>query len=422
VPVSSDAPLDAAAVFILWSVTSDDAPAGDTVLDGRYRLLSRLGSGGMAVVWVARDKRLGRDVAVKVLSDVLAGHADYRRRFEREARVAAGLNHPGLVGIHDFSAESERPFLVMELIRGDTLAERIAAGRTAELDPVALARELLSALAYIHAAGVVHRDVKPGNVLIDADGRPRLTDFGIARPEDATALTQTGQVIGTRSYMAPELQRGEPATPRSDLYALGVTLEECGGGRDPALASLIDRLRASDPAERPASADQALASLTGTAATVPGPATEATKPLPATGPTAPLAGDPGAGPPAGERHRGLAPGGVLAALAVLAAIALAVVLVSGGEERSPSDSGQPGQATATPGEQAPEPARTSPESEAPPAVSCSAIEEEKKALEEEKKAAEEGAGDDEEAKKAIQAQFEARKKALEEREKSCEGD
>src|SRR5919106_4817571 len=198
---------------------SDETPGSGTVLDGRYRLLRRLGSGGMAVVWVARDERLGRDVAVKVLSDVLAGDADYRRRFVREARVAARLNHPGLVGIHDFSAESERPYLVMELVCGDTLADRIAAERAGELDLVALARELLGALAHIHAAGVVHRDVKPANVLIGTDGRARLTDFGIARPTDATALTQTGQVIGTLRYMSPEVQRGERATARSDLYS-----------------------------------------------------------------------------------------------------------------------------------------------------------------------------------------------------------
>jgi eukaryotic-like serine/threonine-protein kinase len=407
-------------------VRSDESPGSDTVLDGRYRLLRRLGSGGMAVVWVARDERLGREVAVKILSDVLAGDADYRRRFEREARVAARLNHPGLVGIYDFSAESERPYLVMELVRGDMLAERIAAGRTGELDLVALARELLGALAHIHAAGVVHRDVKPANVLIGADGRARLTDFGIARPKDATALTQTGQVIGTRSYMAPELQRGERATPRSDLYALGVTLRECGGGRGGALASIIDRLSASDPADRPASANQALASLTHTAATVPGSATEATEPLPPKEPTGTPDSGPGGVSSASERHRGLTPGRLLAALAVLATITVALVLVSGGGDEGSSNSGQPGRATEPPaasGERATEPAPTppaaEPEPEAAPAVSCSAIEEEKKALEEEKKAAEKSAGDDKEAKEAIKAQFEAEKKTLEERAERC---
>ena len=407
---------------------SDEIPGSDSVLDGRYRLLRRLGSGGMAVVWVARDERLGRDVAVKLLSDVLAGDADYRRRFEREARVAARLNHPGLVGIYDFSVESERPYLVMELVRGDTLAERIAAGRTGELDLVALARELLGALAHIHAAGVVHRDVKPANVLIGPDGRARLTDFGIARPKDATALTQTGQVIGTRSYMAPELQRGEPATPRSDLYALGVTLRECGGGRGGALASILDRLSASDPADRPASANQALKGLTHTAGTVAGSATEVTERLAATEPTATPGSAPGGVSPASERDRRLTPGRLLAALAVLAAITVAVILVSGGgEEGSPSDSGQPGQATEPPaasGEPANEPAPTPPaavpESEVAREVSCSDIEKEKKALEEEKKAAEKRTGDDKEVKEAIKAQFEAEKKALEQRAKRCE--
>jgi serine/threonine protein kinase len=163
-------------------VNSDEIPGSDTVLDGGYRLLRRLGSGGMAVVWEARDEPLGRGVAVKILADVLAEDAGYRRRFEREARVAARLSHPGVVAIHDVSAESERPYLVMELVRGDTLAERIAAGRTGELDLVALACEPLDALGHMHAAGVVHRDVKPANVLIGADGRAWLTDFGRARP------------------------------------------------------------------------------------------------------------------------------------------------------------------------------------------------------------------------------------------------
>lgn len=408
---------------------SGETPGNDPVIDGRYRLLRRLGSGGMAVVWAARDKRLGRDVAVKILSDVLAADADYRRRFEREARVAARLSHPGLVAIYDFGAQSGRPYLVMELVRGDTLAKRIAAGRAGELDLVVVARELLGALAHIHAAGVVHRDVKPANVLIGPDGRARLTDFGIARPKDATALTETGRVIGTRAYMAPELQRGESATPRSDLYALGVTLRECGGGPG-ILAWLIDQLTATDPADRPASADQALASLADTATTVPlhGPATEATEPLPATEPTPALGSGPRGVSWASERQRGLTPGRALAAVAVLAAIALAfaLVLFPDGEDGTPSDSGQPGKATEPPaaaGEQATEATPTQPtagpESEGAPAVSCSAIEDQKVALEEEKKAAEERAGDDKEAKEAIKAQFEAEKKALEERAKTC---
>jgi hypothetical protein len=407
-------------------VSGSEAPGGGRPLGGRYRLLRRLGSGGMAAVWLARDERLGREVAVKVLSDVLAGDEGYRRRFEREARVAARLSHPGLVGVLDFGAESGRPYLVMELVRGDTLAERLAAGTTRGLDLVALARELLGALAHIHAAGVVHRDVKPANVLIGADGHARLTDFGVARPTDASTLTQTGQVVGTLAYMAPEVQRGEPATPRSDLYALGVLLRECGGGREPALASLIERLSAPDPAGRPASAERALAILAGTAGTV-GPAAD-TEDLAATEPTAVL------GPSARHharaplgRHRRLTARWLVAALAApgAVAIALAVALASGDGESQP-DTGQPRQATqrqsttdgqaAEAGTRAPS---TQPESAARPGIDCSTLEQQKKTLEEEKKAAEESAGDDQDAKKALEEQFEAEKKTLEQQTKTC---
>src|SRR5262245_6942708 len=155
----------------------------------------------MAAVWLATDERLGRQVAVKVLSDVLAGDREYGQRFSREARLAARLQHPNLVQVYDFDA-TERPYLVMEYIEGGTLAERTAEHTAPE--PEQLARELLSALRHIHANGVLHRDVKPHNVLIDANGHARLTDFGIAQPSDATALTETGHVIGTESYMAPE--------------------------------------------------------------------------------------------------------------------------------------------------------------------------------------------------------------------------
>jgi hypothetical protein len=409
-------------------VRSDKTPGDSTVLDGRYRLLRRLGSGGMAAVWVAHDERLGREVAVKILSDVLAGDESYRHRFAREARVAADLSHPGLVGILDFGAESERPYLVMELVRGDTLAQRIAAGTTRELDLLALASDLLGALGHIHARGVVHRDVKPANVLIAADGRARLTDFGIARPRDATTLTQTGQVIGTLSYMAPEVQRGEPATPRSDLYALGLVLRECDGGREPSLVPLIDRLSAGDPADRPASADEALAILTETAGAVHGPATQATERLAAREPTAVPGRAPRRRPPVSERRRRLTAGRLLAGFAALGAIALALALASGGgDEESPPGSGQPRQATepsGASGGQAAEPGSTAPptepESGVAPGVTCASIEQEKKALEEEKKAAEKNAGDDQDAKEAIKAQFEAKKKAREERAKTCD--
>jgi serine/threonine protein kinase len=241
----------------------------DTLLDGRYRLLRRLGSGGMATVWLAEDEELGRRVAVKIPSDVLAGDEDYLRRFRREAQVAAQLSHPNLVPIYDFSnRKEERPFLVMHYVEGKTLAEVNARGN--RVDAERLARELLDALDHIHAAGIVHRDVKASNVLINREGRACITDFGIAQPEDATQITRTGQVIGSPEYMAPEVRAGEDATVRSDLYSCGMVLgEHAGPGAPAALRELAASLTARDPRARPRSAADALAALEGTDTTVP---------------------------------------------------------------------------------------------------------------------------------------------------------
>src|SRR6266545_4770507 len=175
------------------------------VLGDRYRLERRIASGGMATVWLAHDEELDRQVAIKVLSDVLAEDPAYTERFRREARVAAGLSNPNLVRVFDYSGRSERPYIAMEYVEGGTLADRIAEGTADDFDSRRLARELLGALGAIHAAGVIHRDVKPSNVLLERDGTARLTDFGIARPENATELTGTGQVLGTLKYMAPEV-------------------------------------------------------------------------------------------------------------------------------------------------------------------------------------------------------------------------
>jgi serine/threonine protein kinase len=198
-----------------------DFAAGGSLADGRYTLERRLGAGGMAAVWLARDERLGRHVAIKALSDTLAGEEGYVRRFRREARVAAGLSHPNLVRVFDFG-DDPRPYLVMEYVEGGTLAEHLRDER--ELDCNGLVRRLLDALVHVHEAHIVHRDVKPANVLMGTDRRARLTDFGIAQPEDATQLTQTGGVMGTMRYLAPEVLEGEPATPGSDLYALGMLI------------------------------------------------------------------------------------------------------------------------------------------------------------------------------------------------------
>jgi serine/threonine-protein kinase len=134
------------------------------LLGGRYRLERVLGTGGMATVWLARDERLGRPVAAKILSDTLAADPTYLRRFRREVRLAAGLSHPNLVTVYDFGGEGERPYLAMEYVEGGSLADRISAGTARALDPSRLARELLGALDHIHGAGIVHRDIKPGNV------------------------------------------------------------------------------------------------------------------------------------------------------------------------------------------------------------------------------------------------------------------
>lgn len=233
-------------------------------LDDRYRLKSLLGTGGMASVWLAHDERLERPVAVKVLSDTLALDPGFVARFEREARIAGALAHPHLVRVYDYSAHGSRPYLVMEYVPGGTLAERMRAPDGGIWDPVALSLELLDALSYVHASGILHRDIKPANVLIGADGRARLTDFGIAAPPDATRLTATGELIGTQRYLAPEVLRGAPPDIRSDLYACGVLIEECAGAAAPEdLLRLVAHLTAPDPALRPASATAARCALEG---------------------------------------------------------------------------------------------------------------------------------------------------------------
>jgi serine/threonine protein kinase len=245
--------------------------AGATVCNGRYRLDEVVGRGGMAIVWRATDLQLERPVAIKIISDVLAGDPRFAARFEREARLAAGLSHPNLVKIFDFSSEADRPLLVMEYIPGGTLVQR-----RADVDALELARELLDALAHIHGAGILHRDIKPANVLLDGSGAPRLTDFGIARSEDQTGLTLTGQVLGTLRYIAPEVAEGAPATERSDLYSLGVLLAQVAGDDPPAaLAGLLERMTAKQAADRPGSAAEALAELEPTRAlSDPRPLTE----------------------------------------------------------------------------------------------------------------------------------------------------
>jgi eukaryotic-like serine/threonine-protein kinase len=238
-------------------------PAVDATLgDGRYRLEQRLGAGGMASVWLAVDQRLGRPVAVKIVADTLAGDEHWLRRFRREARAAARLSHAGVVPVFDYGVEDERPYLVMEYVPGGTLAHRLRDAGASAPPAHRLARELLEALGAVHAAGILHRDIKPANLLLDEHDHVRLTDFGIAQPQDATSLTRTGMVVGTLRYLAPEVAAGQPATVQSDLFSAGVVIREAAGsGAAPPLADVIASLTAEDPGDRPVSTAAALAQL-----------------------------------------------------------------------------------------------------------------------------------------------------------------
>lgn len=198
------------------------AVLGSGALLGRYRLEERIGAGGMAEVWRALDLGLERNVALKVMSpDAVAGDASFVPRFLREAKLSARLEHPHILPIYDFGQVDELLFLVMPLLSGGTLRDRAREGV-----PGILAMEWLKALAsaldYAHGEGIVHRDVKPANVLFDRTGRLFLADFGLAREAGSANLTVAGTVLGTPVYMSPEQVRGDAAGPRSDQYALGV--------------------------------------------------------------------------------------------------------------------------------------------------------------------------------------------------------
>jgi serine/threonine-protein kinase len=233
--------------------------ASGELLKERYRLERTLGHGGMAAVWLGHDEVLDRPVAVKVLSDTIATDPDFVARFHREARTAASLSHPNLVGVYDYSDERERPYLVMQFVPGENLAARLQRGGGIDCDK--LARELLEALAHIHQVGILHRDIKPANIIIEPDSTAKLIDFGIALPQDATALTNPGLILGTERYAAPEVMAGRPATERSDLYSAGIVLRACEGQCSRVLGTLVDWMTSKEPGARPASARQALARL-----------------------------------------------------------------------------------------------------------------------------------------------------------------
>ncbi|MEW1645319.1 protein kinase [Streptomyces sp. NPDC091219] len=235
-----DVPWDGAAVP---SGDSERADGADRLLAGRYRVLARLGRGGMGVVWRALDEVLGREVAIKELRTFTDAHgpelADLRLRMQREARAAARIRHPGVVAVHDIAEVDGRPLIVMELIDGPSLDDVV--GERGPIDPreaAGIGAKVMEALAAAHAVGVLHRDVKPGNILLDRSGRVVLTDFGIATMDDpgdgsTTHLTRSGELIGSLDYLAPERAQGADPGPSSDVWALGATLYAAVEGTSP---------------------------------------------------------------------------------------------------------------------------------------------------------------------------------------------
>jgi beta-lactam-binding protein with PASTA domain/tRNA A-37 threonylcarbamoyl transferase component Bud32 len=204
------------------------------VLGGRYRLVELLGQGGMATIYRARDAQLERDVAVKILRPEYGADPDFNERFRHEAQAAASLNHPNVVAVYDYGTDPVGPFIVMELVEGEDLSTIIH--RSGALPPRAAARlvaQAARAVAAAHARGVVHRDIKPGNILVTHEGRVKVADFGIARALSESALTLPGTTLGSVHYFSPEQARGELATPASDIYSLGIVLFELLTGRRP---------------------------------------------------------------------------------------------------------------------------------------------------------------------------------------------
>ena len=217
------------------------SPAASLGASHRYRLDSRVATGGMGEVWKATDTLLDREVAVKVLKTEYADDPLFRTRFQAEARNAAALHHSGVASVFDFGdvpsddgSGSPRPYLVMELVPGQPLSALLRGDEPMPADTAAdLVAQAADAIDTAHSMGIVHRDVKPANILVTPAGQVKITDFGIARAADAVGLTQTGEVLGTPHYISPEQAAGEPATPASDIYSLGVVLFECLAGRRP---------------------------------------------------------------------------------------------------------------------------------------------------------------------------------------------
>src|SRR6266851_1607635 len=235
---------------------------------GPYEIVAPLGAGGMGEVYRARDTRLGREVAVKVLPESLAGNPDRQARFEREARAVAALSHPNILAIHDYGTQGAVTYAVMELLEGETLRGRLAKGPLPWREAVEVGAAIADGLAAAHAKGIVHRDLKPENVFLTADGRVKILDFGLARSEPVVSAegatlsgvplkheTDPGTVLGTVGYMAPEQVRGEMADARSDVFALGCVLYEMVTGARafarPSAAETMAAIVNEDPPELP---------------------------------------------------------------------------------------------------------------------------------------------------------------------------
>jgi serine/threonine-protein kinase len=327
---------------------------------GRYRLEDVLSTTVMADVRTARDVVLDRRVVVKLL----AAEAD-RSRFEREAQAAAALAHPNIVQLFDYGEAEGRPYIVFEYLPGGSLEARLAGGRALpDGESARVAAEIAAGLAHAHKRGVVHRDLKPGNVLFDAEDRAKIADFGIAQLAGAVTLTDAGTVLGTAVYISPEQTRGEPATPASDVYSFGVVLYRMLTGRlpfesespvelatmhrdadppdvravrrnvPPALAALTMAALGKAPASRPADGEALTRALARDAP--PPPETDAaTLPLPVAGDAATEVVPPG--PPPARRRRRPSPllAGVIAALLLAAGGVLAAVLLTNGGSSAP---------------------------------------------------------------------------------------
>jgi serine/threonine protein kinase len=206
----------------------------DPVINNRYRVIEPLGSGGMAIVYRARDKLLDRDVALKVLRHHFADDEEFVERFKREAKIAAALSHPNIASVHDLGkTQNGNYYMAMEYVPGGTLRDRIRKGPLSPIEAAAIAIQVAQALKTAHALGTIHRDIKPQNIILTKAGVVKVADFGIARAAALSEITREGLVLGTEHYMSPEQAKGAPVGPRSDLYSLGVVLYEMLTGKLP---------------------------------------------------------------------------------------------------------------------------------------------------------------------------------------------